>query len=196
MPLFPGKVELIDGLLVLEGPLEEPVDILDQSALLPMLTSYHAGIKSDICAQIGMFLHGAPGRVYTSGFEVRLFPEAKGKAQEIVSPDITVVLDTAKIDMKSCNGAPDMTVEILSTNRKADLIVKREKYRKAGVREYWIVDPLDKTVTVNLLKDGEYITKVYDGATDHVPVSILPGLEVDFPEAFDYADVGQTPVDA
>ena len=59
-------------------------------------------------------------------------------------------LDSDKLDGKRCNGAPDFIIEIVSaSNPSDDYIRKAYYYKNAGVREYWIVDPRRKTVTVN-----------------------------------------------
>lgn len=64
-------------------------------------------------------------------------------------PDISVICDLSKLDEKGCHGAPDWVVEITSlSNPQTDYGIKLFKYRSAGVREYWIVNPQKKTVTV------------------------------------------------
>ena len=68
----------------------------------------------------------------------------------IVQPDIMVICDKDKLDGKRCNGAPDFIIEIVSPgNPSDDYIRKAYYYKNAGVREYWIVDPRRKIVTVN-----------------------------------------------
>ena len=62
--------------------------------------------------------------------------------QNYVEPDISVICDTEKLSEKGCTGAPDWIIEIVSPgSRKMDYFTKLFKYRTAGVREYWIVDP-------------------------------------------------------
>lgn len=64
-----------------------------------------------------------------------------------------IVFDTNKLDRKRCNDAPDFIIEIVSpTNPSDDYIRKLYYYENAGVREYWIVDPHRKIVTVHFLK--------------------------------------------
>jgi Uma2 family endonuclease len=93
----------------------------------------------------------------------------------VVEPDIVVVCDHSKLDDRGCNGAPDLVIEILSpSNTQRDRIVKFRKYLAAGVREYWVVDPNQKTVEVHILNNRQYVTTVYDAA-DEAPVSVLPG---------------------
>ena len=59
-----------------------------------------------------------------------------------VEPDISVICDKRKLTDAGCNGAPDWIVEIVSPgSRQMDYMRKLFKYRSAGVKEYWIVDP-------------------------------------------------------
>ena len=65
-----------------------------------------------------------------------------------VEPDISVVCDPSKLDDKGCHGAPDWIIEVVSpSSKRMDYFIKLFKYRTAGVREYWIVDP-DKHMTM------------------------------------------------
>lgn len=66
-----------------------------------------------------------------------------------VEPDLMVVRDSSKLDSKGVHGAPDFVVEVVSPSSKSlDHLKKLIKYHEAGVREYWIVDPIDKRVYV------------------------------------------------
>ena len=66
-----------------------------------------------------------------------------------VEPDISVICDESKLDEKGCHGAPDWIIEIVSQSSKSrDYMTKLFKYRTAGVREYWIVDPDKQMVSV------------------------------------------------
>lgn len=66
-----------------------------------------------------------------------------------VEPDISIICDKTKLDEKGCHGAPDWIIEIVSPgNKPMDYFTKLFKYRTAGVREYWIVDPAKEMVTV------------------------------------------------
>lgn len=66
-----------------------------------------------------------------------------------VEPDISVICDKNKIDDRGCNGAPDWVIEIAPpSNAHMDYVIKTFKYRDANVREYWIVNPRNKTVLV------------------------------------------------
>ncbi len=66
-----------------------------------------------------------------------------------VEPDISVICDLSKLDDKGCHGAPDWVIEIVSLSSKPrDYMTKLFKYKTAGVREYWIVDPDKQMITV------------------------------------------------
>jgi Uma2 family endonuclease len=122
---------------------------------------------------------GGACKALPSPFGVFLFDDDR----TYVEPDISVVCDRSKIDDKGCHGAPDMIVEVVSpTSASRDYIKKRRLYERAGVREYWAVDPAGKAVTVFLFGqggDGERGTRDHT-FEDKVACAVLPGLEVDF----------------
>ena len=97
--------------------------------------------------EIGNYIQGRHGdcEVFPAPFAVFLSDNDKN----YVEPDISVICDRNKITEKGCLGAPDWIVEIVSPgSRKMDYYKKLFKYRTAGVREYWVVDPGRKVVTV------------------------------------------------
>ena len=132
-------------------------------------------------------------KIYTAPFDVRLpinGETADNKIYNVVQPDICVVCDHSKLDEKGCIGAPDLVVEVHSPSTgKRDLNQKFFLYESSGVREYWVVYPNDKAVTVFLLQpDGKYD----DGTTyevinkqTKVPVQTLEGLIIDLEELFE-----------
>lgn len=66
-----------------------------------------------------------------------------------VEPDISVICDRNKLSDRDCEGAPDFIIEVVSTgSRPRDYQTKMVMYANAGVREYWIVDPMKKATTV------------------------------------------------
>jgi Uma2 family endonuclease len=119
--------------------------------------------------------------------DVRLFPQPEWDDYTVVAPDIVVVCDRSKIDKQSCIGAPDLVIEILSPSTSwKDRGDKFKLYKKAGVREYWIVDPVHETVEV-YLRENDYESCLYREA---VPVGILPGCVIDMPAIWEAADFG------
>lgn len=103
----------------------------------------------------------------------------------MVQPDLLVVCDLAKLHKQVCYGAPDLTLEIVSpSSRSHDSVRKLHKYKNAGVREYWIVDPENESVLVYDFggETGETRFRLYSFA-DRVPVGISGGMcEIDFAE--------------
>lgn len=93
-----------------------------------------------------------------------------------VEPDISVICDTKKLDERGCNGAPDWVVEIVSpSSKRMDYFIKLFKYQSAGVREYWIVDPEKKSVTVYQF-EKEIVEQYSFG--DPIPVGIYEGFSI------------------
>ena len=142
----------------------------------------HQSVSRDIAFQIYQFLRGKKCKVLYAPLDVRL--NADKLDNTVVQPDILVVCDESKFDKSGLIGAPDMVVEILSpTSSSHDMIRKYNLYLKAGIREYWIVDPESQTVVTNILENGQYIRKDYE-EPEVVPISVLEGCTVDLAEVF------------
>ncbi|MDR1909868.1 MAG: Uma2 family endonuclease [Spirochaetaceae bacterium] len=158
----------------------------------------HQEVLRNILVKLANFLEDKPCKVYPAPFGVRLFPEPDDSDDTLVEPDITVVCDESKLDERGCKGAPDLIIEVLSpSNPRHDLLLKFNLYLRAGVREYWVVDPETKTVIVYTLKDGRYGAVSYEaesslpaGAASSVPegpvvpVSVLPPCAIDLRQIF------------
>ena len=153
---------------------------------------------SEIIARIhfcfaSYFVKHKNGYAYTDNINVRF------SDTDMFIPDLSVVMkDREQIlaGRKKIIGAPDMVVEVLSkSTQKKDRTVKKDTYEAYGVREYWIVDPFSKSVSVYLLRDGKYFLDdeyiLFDEddlefMTDEekadikheVPVSICEGLTI------------------
>ena len=161
------RYELIDGVpYLMAGP-----------------SQAHQEISGELFFQLRQFLKGKPCKVFHAAFDVRL--NAESYDDIIVQPDLLVVCEKSKLDGRSCVGAPDMIIEILSpANPRHDTAVKFRLYQKAGVREYWVVDPDRKTVSVHVLEKGKYFTAVYFD-DDIVPVSVLSGCQIYLSDVFE-----------
>ena len=83
------------------------------------------------------------------------------------------------------SGAPDLVVEVLSQDRAKDLIRNREWYAEAGIPEYWILDPVNDTLTVLELAGGQYIERAALGRNDTLTTPAIPGLSISLNELFD-----------
>ena len=101
-------------------------------------------------------------------------------------PDIVIVL-AGRPDIFGAThieGVPDLVVEILSTNRRRDLVRKRHIYAAAGVKEYWIVDPRNDTVLPLELRGREYAERPALGVGDILTTPLLPGLAIPLADLF------------
>jgi Uma2 family endonuclease len=108
----------------------------------------------------------------------------KGDEYTLVQPDIFTACDRSKLQDNRYNGAPKLIIEILSSNRSHDMVTKFNLYARAGVTEYWIIDPEDQIITALELVDGRYVTRAYTGE-DEVQLASVPGCTVDFKKVFE-----------
>lgn len=148
----------------------------------------HQEISFEIGRQLGNYLEGKRCRVYPAPFGVRLF-EKEGDGPDdvdtMVEPDLSVICDHSKLDDHGCKGAPDLVIEILSpSTRRHDRLTKFNLYQRAGVREYWIVDPEDRSIQVFVLEDGRYSVKDFGTTEDHLRVNILEDCTIDLSKVF------------
>ena len=187
MPAEKSRYTFADCLTWAEN---ERIEIVNGEAfMMAPPSSRHQEISFEIGRQLGNFLEGKRCKVYPAPFGVRLF-EREGETPEdvdtMVEPDLSVVCDRSKIDKHGCKGAPDLVVEILSpSTQRHDQLVKLDLYQRAGVREYWIVDPENKTVRV-LLQTGEgtlWTHEVYR-REDVAKVNVLEGCFIELSKVF------------
>lgn len=93
-----------------------------------------------------------------------------------VEPDISVICDKNKISDKGCHGAPDWIIEIVSpSSKQMDYYKKLFKYRTAGVREYWVVDPEKELVTIYSFEKDSMEEYSFD---KDIPVGIYESFSI------------------
>ena len=104
----------------------------------------------------------------------------------LLAPDLCIVLrgNTAVVGDRMVEGAPDIVVEVLSSDRNRDLVRKRQLYAEAGVPEYWIFDPVNDTAMLLELRDGEYAERAVLTADDTLTTPLLPGLSIPLADVF------------
>ena len=146
-------------------------------------SNIHQLFSNKISRLLGNYIDSKKGKceVLSAPVDVRLNKDEKTNVQ----PDILVVCDRDKIYENYIWGAPDLVIEILSksTGRK-DRTVKLRKYREAGVREYWMVDPDMKTVIVYWFEGAE--RQFIYGFEDNAPVGIFQGgCSITFSELYE-----------
>jgi len=158
-------------------------ELIDGVPILMNAPSWqHQKVSSNLHWLLYSMLKGKPCEVFYAPFDVRL--NADTFDNTVVQPDLLVICDVTKLEKTGCKGAPDFVIEILSPSTSShDRVLKFDLYRKAGVKEYWIVDPEIKKVFTHILSNDDYITRIY-GETDVVPISVLDSNTVDLAEVF------------
>ena len=188
---LPAEKERYTFADVLTWPDDERAEIINGEPVMmaPPPSRVHQEISFEISRQIGNYLDGKRCKVYPAPFGVRLFEQDGDSPEDVdtmVEPDISIVCDPSKLDDHGCKGAPDMVVEVLSpSTQRHDQLVKLGLYQRAGVREYWIVDPMNKTVRVMLLDAGGVLQlhEVYDRA-GVAKVNVLDGCFIELSKVF------------
>lgn len=152
-------------------------------AMAPAPSRRHQEILGEIYRQVANALAGKSCRPFIAPFDVRLprGDEADEAVDTVVQPDLSVVCDPAKLDERGCRGAPDWVVEVLSPATAGhDHILKRTVYERAGVKEYWLVHPIDRIVTVYRLEGGRFASPEFRELTGRQAVTAVPGVEIDW----------------
>jgi Uma2 family endonuclease len=168
----------------LTWPEDQRWEIIDGTPynMTPAPSTLHQRISRELFTQINTFLAGQPCEVFYAPFDVRLpdGDEADERITDVVQPDITVVCDPAKIDKAGCRGAPDFVIEIISPSTAAkDQVQKKHLYEKHGVREYWILHPIDQLLHVWLRgEDDRFLQSSPRELKGQTPVQVLPGLQI------------------
>ena len=148
----------------------------------------HQEISGALFFQLYNYLREKKCRIYAAPFDVCLFAEEKDQPEDIetvLQPDITVICDPEKLTDHGCSGAPDLVIEILSPSaRRRDRLTKFDLYQRAGVREYWIVDPEAQIAQVHLLEDGRYYSRAAYNSRAAVPVKVLEDFQMDPTQVF------------
>ncbi|SDF80708.1 Uma2 family endonuclease [Sporolituus thermophilus] len=174
----------------LSWPKDERWEIIGGVAynMTPAPSRRHQEISGALFNVLYNYLRDKSCKVYTAPFDVRLPEgnESDAEIKNVVQPDIVVVCDKAKLDDQGCKGAPDFIAEIISAHTaRKDVREKFYLYEKAGVKEYWIVHPNDRTVlTFSLGTDGKYGIPEMFGPDDEIPVNVLPGLVIKLNDIF------------
>jgi Uma2 family endonuclease len=172
---FEERVELIKGKIFKMSPAPSP---------------NHQTISGNISGELYQFLKDKPCRAFAAPFDVRLVRNEKSdqKIKTVVQPDVCVICDPSKIaDNRSCLGAPDLVVEVLSPgNNSKEIKIKYDLYEEFGVREYWLVYPIEFCLVRYVLnKDGKF--KMEGRALtlgDKITTEVLPGFELSLDDVF------------
>jgi Uma2 family endonuclease len=167
---------------------DERWELIDGVAyhMTPAPSPEHQDISRELLTEFNNYLRGKTCKVYPAPFDVRLFPNEKKDDNDVVQPDLTIVCNPDFITKLGCEGVPELVIEILSpSTAKKDKGEKKRLYQRAGVKEYWIVDPLYKTVEVFVLdENGRYGEAELYGSEDEIEVRRFEGLTIHLKDIF------------
>ena len=137
----------------------------------------HQTVSTELTTILNNYIKSKKGpcKVFHAPFDVKL----NDNPLTIVQPDLMIICDREKLDGKRCNGAPDFIIDITSPNNASDDYIRKSFYYKNnGVREYWIVDPRRKTITVNYF-EGDNVNVQYSFDST-IKVNIYDDLLINF----------------
>lgn len=164
------QYEVIDGKIYNMSP---SPNVKHQSVLVELSTEFNMYMRNKSCrllVEIDVCLSGE---------------DDPNKVDEWLRPDIVIVCDKNKIHENRIVGAPDFIVEILSkSTAKTDKLVKFHRYQQAGVKEYWIVDPVHEIIDVYVLENNEYKHVGIFANDEKVKVSLFEDLSIDLKNIF------------
>ena len=166
---FADRVELLRGWI---------------ARMSPAPNRFHQQVQQNLNFALARHLQGQKCKLYPTPFDVSLPRTAGGET--VVQPDLCVICDLAKLTEQGCTGAPDLIIEILSPgNSKREVRDKYALYEESGVREYWLVDPLDRHVLRYVLRDGTFVGLAPRTEDDEaIEAQALPGFAVDGADVF------------
>ena len=124
---------------------------------------------------------GSRGKVTVAPVRLQVAP------RRFREPDLLLLLDAQ--DPRRGNrfwGGADLVMEVVSPDDpQRDLVTKRREYAQAGIPEYWIVNPLDETITVLALRDGTYAEHGIFARGTQATSALIPGFAVAVSDVFD-----------
>lgn len=175
MPLLKTETSTIEDIYALpDGQRAELIDGTIYNMSPP--NRVHQRIEFSLARKIADYIDSNQGEC-----EVNISPFAvflNENDTTYVEPDISVICDKNKLNERGCNGAPDWIIEIVSpSSKRMDYFIKLFKYHTAGVKEYWIVDPIKNLITTYNFENET--TEIYT-FSDAIKVGIYEDLEIDF----------------
>jgi len=161
--------ELIDGTAYVREP--------------PSPSPSHQKIVVELGLQVAAALREKNSEVYVAPLDVRL-PRSVEKddlIDTVVQPDVLIVCDPRKVGERGVHGAPDWIAEVLSpSTARHDRFVKLPAYEQAGVREVWLINSVDRTVSIYRLEAGRYGHATVLQLKGKTQLTAVPGVIIDW----------------
>jgi Uma2 family endonuclease len=168
---------------------EERWEIIDGKPYMQVTSTWqHQAISREILAQFNNYLKATNCHIFASPFDLRI-PQSNEKDEEttfVCQPDLLVICDKEELKGTGYYGTPTMIIEITSpSTAKIDKLLKFNKYEKAGVMEYWIIEPGTKLVSVFTLQGNKrYGRPDLYSDEDKIKVNTFPDLIIDLKPVF------------
>jgi Uma2 family endonuclease len=149
----------------------------------------HQQVLGNLAGILGNNLNRKSHHLFMAPFDVRLIPNENSIKDEdvytVVQHDLCIICDKNKLDSRGAIGAPDLMIEILLPgNSKKEMTHKYELYQEAGVLEYWLVNPTDKTILIYVLKDGIFVGQQPLVEESSIKSPLFPQLNFQVAEIF------------
>lgn len=170
---FKERVELLKGYV---------------AKMSPTPNSGHQIISWNLASELSVFLKNKKCKAFAAPFDVYL-PTQGNAGQTVVQPDLCIISDLGKIERKGCVGAPDLIVEILPIgNSRKEVIDKYEIYQEAGVKEYWVIYPVEQVLQVYILENATFVAKKPKAPGDIYESELFPELKINVESIFEGAE--------
>jgi Uma2 family endonuclease len=155
----------------------------------PAPSTFHQKVSRDLTLVLGNKFKNHSCNLFIAPFDVRLLDKKKSTSDAaiytVVQPDLCVICDENKIDARGAIGSPELMIEILSPgNSKKEMKYKFDLYEEAGVLEYWIVNPENKTILIYVLKEGTFVGQHPLIEEDKIQSPLFPQLDFILEEIF------------
>lgn len=173
----------------LTWPEDERWEIIEGIPYMQAAPSWqHQSISSELNRQFSNYLLNKSCRIFNAPFDL-ILPSKNENAEDsknVVQPDLLVICNMKGLRGTGFYGVPDLIIEITSPSTiRKDKVLKFNRYEKVGVKEYWIVEPDGKFISVFTLgENGRYGRPDIYTDEDVVKVSIFEDLEIDLNTVF------------
>ncbi|WP_059105324.1 Uma2 family endonuclease [Shouchella shacheensis] len=156
------------------------VEYLDGFVLMsPSPSVEHQRISMRLSATLYNLLKSSSCEPFAAPFDVELTSDDV-EGLHIVMPDLAVICNQENLTNNKYKGVPELILEILSpSNQSHDLVYKLDLYMRYGVKEYWIINPLNRSVQLYVLNDERSYNQVAAANVGIVTSHIVEGFEID-----------------
>lgn len=174
----------------LAWPEEERWELIEGIPVMQTAPSWqHQAISRELIIQFGNYLRNKSCNVFASPFDLILTNDENEKtSKNVFQPDLLVVCDNNRLRGTGYFGVPDLVVEIVSPSTgRSDKFYKFNMYEKYGVKEYWIIEPDIKLISVfTLNENGRYGRPEIYSEENIIKVGVLEDLNIDLSQIFNY----------